>query len=327
MTESGMSQPDGTIASVTNEVIHPEYLPYAPTELAEHMPPVGVMREERADGWLRHFVESAENERRFRSEHPDPRGLSATQVRRALQVDKDERFWIAAAIMRLARPDDASERLATVLSSVYGEIPPVGTSWESLLDGTIHLYLEAALPSPPAYKAWLADNVDRHPVRYVRSAARKRGSDGIRPNLEARTNVDALVVVPETGFGLVVEAKVLSDVASYVTFDPARNQIARNVDVMLEHNRDLPSPMSMRAPDRSFFLLITPQLFMDHPTSRLYGWLMGEYRRDASALARDLPHRGAAELDGLERRLGWTSWEQVARLYPDACPWITTMED
>ena len=104
-------------------------------------------------------------------------------------------------------------------------------------------------------------------------------------------------VVPETGFGLVVEAKVLSDVASYVTFDPARNQIARNVDVMLEHNRDLPSPMSMRAPDRSFFLLITPQLFMDHPTSRLYGWLMGEYRRDASALARDLgwAHRARSD--------------------------------
>jgi hypothetical protein len=52
------------------------------------------------------------------------------------------------------------------------------------------------------------------------------------------------------------------------------NQIARNLDVMMEPSDGSPEPLSERDPERSIFLLVTPQLFMDHPTSRLYGWLM-----------------------------------------------------
>lgn len=313
------------MTGVPNEVIHPMYLPYSPAELAEHMPPAGASDTGRADRWLRHFIRSATNELVFRKANPDLRGRPVTELRTPLQIDKDERFWIATAMMRLLRHKESRSRLSSVLASIYGAQPPVGGSWEELLDGTIHLYFEALLPSPQGYKRWLADRIDTHPVRYIRDAARRPASDGIRSNLEGPTHVDAIVVVPETGFGLIVEAKALSDISVDVTFDPLRNQIVRNVDVMPETNERLPKPLSSRDPRFTFFLLVTPQIFLDHPTSRLYGWLMNEYRSDEAALRRDLPHRSIEELSGVGRRLGWTSFEAITALHPDACPWLVSL--
>jgi hypothetical protein len=167
----------------------------------------------------------------------------------------------------------------------------------------------------------LAERIDQHPVTYVRMAARRKGRDELRRTLEGPTNVDAMIVSPETGFGLLVEAKALSDISHDVSFDPMRNQIARNLDVMLEPNGSLPAPLSGRDPERSFFLLVTPQLFIDHPTSRLYGWLMSDYRDNAGALARDLVHR-ADRLEGVRDRIGWVSWERINSLVPGACRWL-----
>jgi hypothetical protein len=167
----------------------------------------------------------------------------------------------------------------------------------------------------------LAERIDQHPVTYVRMAARRKGQDDLRRTLEGPTNVDAMIVNPETGFGLLVEAKAMSDISHDVSFDPMRNQIARNLDVMLEPNGSLPVPLSGRDPKRSFFLLVTPQLFIDHPTSRLYGWLMGDYRNNPDALARDLVHR-SGELAGVRDRIGWVSWESINTSLPGACRWL-----
>ena len=40
--------------------------------------------------------------------------------------------------------------------------------------------------------------------------------------------------------------------APHVTFDLARNQLARSIDVMLEENSTLPAPLSLRKPEREF---------------------------------------------------------------------------
>jgi hypothetical protein len=116
------------------------------------MPPAGASDPGRADRWLRHFVRSATNELVFRKANPDLRGRPVTELRAPLQIDKDERFWIATAMMGLLRHKESRSRLASVLASIYGAPPPVGGSWEELLDGTIHLYFEALLPSPQGYK-------------------------------------------------------------------------------------------------------------------------------------------------------------------------------
>jgi hypothetical protein len=51
-----------------------------------------------------------------------------------------------------------------------------------------------------------------------------------------------------TGVAVIFEAKVLSDVSTHITFDVARNQLARTIDVMLEANPQLqPHPDGLAA--------------------------------------------------------------------------------
>ena len=308
------------------DVIDPRFLPFTVDDLMSHMPPQGASALDRPERWVNHFVTSAARYNQFQAAYPERRGVPISATRTGAQVEKDERFWTATTFMHLMRSDDPGASLTAILVDTYGRNPPSRTqasSWNELLDGPLQMYLEVALPSPREFQAELASRIDQHPVEYVRLAARRSGSDEVKANLEGRTNVDAVVVNPDTGFGLLVEAKVLSDVSHDVSFDPIRNQIARNVDAMLDANPALARPLASRRPDRSFFLLTTPQLFLEHPTSRLYGWLMNDYRDNPGSLARDLVHR-ASDLDGVVERIGWTSWERINEVLPGACPWLTS---
>jgi hypothetical protein len=69
-----------------------------------------------------------------------------------------------------------------------------------------------------------------------------------------------MLLAPATGVAVIFEAKVLSDISTHVTFDLARNQLARTIDVILEANPALPAPLSLRNPERTFLVLLTPAL-------------------------------------------------------------------
>jgi len=63
---------------------------------------------------------------------------------------------------------------------------------------------------------------------------------------------------------------------------------------MLEKNGKLCDTLKKRDPNKSLFLLLTPKLFKDNPTSRLYGYKIREYQdknKGKDALLKDLPHR------------------------------------
>ena len=67
-------------------------------------------------------------------------------------------------------------------------------------------------------------------IPYIRDAAAR--NSGLP--LEGASHVDAIFANPLNGFGLLIEAKVLSDIVASVSFDNQRNQLARNIDLMLE---------------------------------------------------------------------------------------------
>ena len=191
------------------------------------------------------------------------------------------------------------------------------------MGGNLKLYFEGNLPSPPGYGKWLASHLDeRVLIPYVREAANKA------TRLEGTTKADAMLLSPDTGVAVIFEAKVLSDVSTDVTFDVARNQVARSIDVMLEPGSGV-SPLGERRPERTSFVLITPDLFRRRETglrgSRLYGWLMDGYTDPGSELlGKHLAHRSTHELDDVSNRLGWVSWEDVNKVMPGACSWLTT---
>jgi len=304
-------------------VIDPTYLPFPAETLRQHFL---VSAGDAADRHLRHYLESAERYHQFCQEHPDRRGLPVSLARRPCQIEKDERFWVAASLMSYFHDKKRNEYLAKLLQHVFGTEPPVEgvATWEACLDGTLHLYFEHQLPSPAAYKQWLGKHLsERCLVPYVRDAAFKRGSDELRTNLEGPTHVDAVLINESNGFTVLFEAKVLSDTSVAITYDTMRNQIIRNVDVMLEAGDGLLPPASRRRPERSLFVLLTPEVFRQPPHTRLYGWLMKEYRENPAALARDLPHRDSVSWPKVSRRMGWLTWEDCEAVRPGSCPWLT----
>ena len=103
--------------------------------------------------------------------------------------------------------------------------------------------------------------------------------------LEGTTKADA-VLVTDTGFAVVFEAKVLSDVSTRISYDIMRNQLARTIDVLLNPNAKLRGGLERREPEKSCVVLLTPEIFRANPSTRLYGWLMRESAATQVFLAR-----------------------------------------
>ncbi len=189
-------------------------------------------------------------------------------------------------------------------------------SWEECFEES-KLFFEVDLPSPNAYKKWLQENLKRrHFIPYVLDSTKDKG------NLEGPTQVDAMFLNPKNGFAVIVEAKVLSDISYQITYDTMRNQIARNIDVMLEKNEELCRPLNKRDPKKTLFLLITPKLFKDNPSCRLYGYKLHEYKTNPNSLLKDLPHRRGCDWQNISSRIGWLTWEDFKNVNKYCCPWL-----
>jgi hypothetical protein len=309
------------------DVLHHTYLPFTADQLRKHFAPVHSPGD--SDRHLSYYKASVEEARKYdelirRGDKP-----IRAQTRLGRQMEKDERFWLAAALMSLYYADGGSsrEKLFARLLERAGLRPPSGfPRWEDALAGDLDLFFEVNLPSPARYRAWLRDHLgERTPIPYLKEQAKAPGA-----RLEGATKADAMLLAPKTGVAVIFEAKVLSDISTHVTFDLARNQLARNIDVMLEENPALAKPLDTRKPERTFLVLLTPALTQPARAgdaiskSRLYGWLMPAYQDPGSSLLRHhLPHRDGSELADASQRLGWASWEDCHIVVPGACPWLT----
>ena len=303
-----------------SELLHPTYLPFTSDQLRARFAPVEDETEEKSERRLAHYRESIAARAAL-----DASGGLADQrtVRAGRQMEKDERFWVAAALMalyHLPEPAARARAFCDLLERARLAPPPGFSDWPAALAGQLELYFEPNLPSPRAYQDWLRLHLaSRLPVPHLREQADRAG------RLEGPTKVDALLISTHTNVAVLFEAKVLSDVSTHVTFDVARNQLARNLDVMLD-SRNQRTPLKERRADLTSLVLLTPGAFRDDPGlrhSRLYGFLFDAYTDPSTTLlARHLPHRDRAELTAVPARLGWASWEDCAAVVPGACPWL-----
>jgi hypothetical protein len=313
------------------DLLHPTYLPFTADQLRGHFAPVHGPGDR--DRHLRYYRASVEETRKHDEllrggDKPTP-----AQTRLGRQMEKDERFWVAAALMSLYHADGGrgrAELFARLLKRAGLRPPPGFPRWQDALAGALELFFEVNLPSPGRYRAWLRQHLDeRTPIPYLKRQAKTPGT-----RLEGATKADAMLLAPQTGAAVIFEAKVLSDISAHVIFDLARNQLARSIDVMLEANPSLAAPLNLREPERTFLVLLTPALTQPGPAgdaiskSRLYGWLIPAYQDPGSSLLRQhLPHRDSAELAAAAARLGGASWEDCNAVAPGACSWLTATPD
>jgi hypothetical protein len=177
-------------------LLHPTYLPFTVDQLRGHFAPVLGTGE--LDRHLTYYLASLEQAK----VHADlvRRGVNPTpaQTRLGRQLEKDERFWLATALMSLYHQDGGSgrgERFGRLLERA-GLCPPSSfDGWAAALAGPLELFFEVNLPSPPSYRAWLRDHLDeRVPIPYLREKAEASGS-----RLEGATKADAMLVARGTG--------------------------------------------------------------------------------------------------------------------------------
>ena len=307
-----------------NEPIHPVYLPFSRELMLSHFASVGnKSAQDVAEAHLRSYQESAERYRSYTERVPNRMGSSVTELRGPCQIEKDEKFWIAACLLTLFYSPRREAELVQLLTTSFGQSPPLDLpTWQDCVSGRLSLFFEPNLPSPRTYKNWLSRNLWKQQlIPYLRDAARTANGT-IRVDLEGATVVDAILVNEENGFAVLFEGKVLSDSSTMVTYDVARNQLARNVDAMLDGNPNLTYPLNRRNPDRTLFALLTPDLFRKKPWLRHYGLLLNRYRESPGTLGEDLVHRQDSNWATVTRRLGWLTWEDCHRVNSRCCPWL-----
>ena len=301
-------------------MLHPIYLPFTEEQFKSHFAHVKKGGEciDSSEKHIQYFKTSLANYKEC-PQGVERKGATLNHIRKPCQVEKDEKFWTASCLMTVFYAKNRIHEFAQLLKSAYGNKPPLKgiSSWHDCLKGELHLFFETNLPSPALYKEWLRKNLPKQQfIPYIFD------SDNGKKNLEGPTNVDAILLNEKNGFSVIIEAKVLSDISYQITYDVVRNQIARNIDVMLEKKNFLCPPLNHRDPNKTLFLLLTPEIFKKNPSSRLYGYKLNKYKTDPGSLGRDLPHRINFDCEEISNRLGWLTWEDFKKINDNCCPWL-----
>jgi len=169
--------------------------------------------------------------------------------------EHNERFWIVTTLKSLVDAHrGGNEALDHLLTGCIGEPPREYSDWRSALGEKYRLFFEVAMPAPQQYRAFLKDHYREVTLNFPLMMTPGPGTQ-----YEGKTWVDA-VLVGETGVAVLFEAKVLSDISCRVKYDFTRNQIARNIDVMLErgHGQSGVPLLRNREPLLTYFVLLTP---------------------------------------------------------------------
>ncbi|HLY39625.1 MAG TPA: hypothetical protein VKR52_00365 [Terracidiphilus sp.] len=131
--------------------------------------------------------------------------------------------------------------------------------------------------------------------------------------VEGPSEIDITIESPD--MVIFIEAKLGSDISMNTTYDPHRNQIARNIDCLLER---------AESKDAAFWMLVK-----DEDPSRAYVQLMNAYKSDAGLLARDLPHRSAEDLERICQNLTILRWSDFESIVCANCndPYVEAVKD
>jgi len=312
---------------MSNNKMQEKYLPFNEDLLMKHFSPVGKNTEVNRNH-LNYYTQSIKKYENYKKGINNIFGKHLYETSKPCQIQKDERFWTVNTLMNIYYSPNRINELCILFEKAFGKKVPISleiNSWEECFGSdNLKLYFEVDLPSPAFYKnnlysLYKGDKIQEHQIIpfIIASAYDKK-------TLEGSTQVDAIILNPDNGFSVIIEAKVLSDISIGITYDVVRNQIARNVDVMLESNERLCDPLDKRAPNKSLFLLVTPKIFKDNPSSRLYGYKIREYKdknKGVDALKRDLPHREIEKLKDIPSRIGWLTWEDFKEVNNKCSPW------
>ena len=313
------------------DLLHPTYLPFTADQLRGHFAPVHGPGDR--DRHLRYYRASVEETRKHDEllrggDKPTP-----AQTRLGRQMEKDERFWVAAALMSLYHADGGrgrAELFARLLKRAGLRPPPGFPRWQDALAGALELFFEVKSPLPWPLPRLAPPAPGRaHPDPVPQKAGEDAG-DAAGGRDEGRRHAARPA---DRSSGHLRSQSALRYLGS-------RHLRPRPQPARAEHRRHARSqPVAGRPaePPQARADLPGPADTRAHPArasrgrdskSRLYGWLIPAYQDPGSSLLRQhLPHRDSAELAAAAARLGGASWEDCNAVAPGACSWLTATPD
>jgi hypothetical protein len=168
------------------------------------------------------------------------------------------------------------------------------------IDSVVSAGLERLMPPPQGYLAWMQEQVNSHPVRYIREQSVSRKNEN--KLLEAPTHVDAFI---ETERLLILfEMKFTSDISVQTTFNPYRNQLARLIDVGISE--------AVKKRKRLVLLLSSPSVFFVSK-SRFYSYKITEYS-DYEEVKSDIGWRDKEQIEDSVLAVAWIPLESLVEI-------------
>jgi hypothetical protein len=158
------------------------------------------------------------------------------------------------------------------------EQTPLTSLWESIL-------------APTGY-----ERMSRERMRVSGDTAWVTRSHNPKP-VEGASEID--VILRNDALVVFAEAKLGSDISTRTTYDPARNQIVRNIDCVLDQALG-------RVP--LFWMLVR-----DTGPGRSYTQMLNHYRGAPDALVRELPHHDPARVVALAKNLSMVLWKDLVQ--------------
>jgi hypothetical protein len=216
-----------------------------------------------------------------------PKSAKRGDVRRMLESPQSE-DWVTWNVMNLllsSRPD-------TWWAQLSGQVMQANPNLQLPALTTLpQVRFWQKVASPKEYEASSRERMRRSPDPMI--SARSRATEPV----EGDSEID--LIIDSSSLLIYIEAKLDSDISMRTTHDPARNQIIRNIDCLLD-----------------LALGRTPNFWMfvrDASQGRAYTQLIRKYREDPSILSHDLPHRDPLLLEKVAESLTIVTWREIAQ--------------
>lgn len=209
-----------------------------------------------------------------------------------MQMSPNSEDWVTWNLLNVLTTSRPSEWWDDIRNLALEANPSSSLSAGQDESATIEYWRRVS--SPPAYEAAsrkrMRDSGD--PILVTRSAD---------PNpVEGASEID-ITIATERQL-VFIEAKLGSDIQMGTTYDPARNQVVRNVNCLLEQ---------AAGREASFWMIVR-----DANPERAYVQIIAAYRADPERLVRSLPHRDPQTLRRIARNLTILRWQDIWPLLP-----------
>jgi len=216
-----------------------------------------------------------------------PKAAKAQDMRR-IRTSPNSEDWVTWNLLHLLQRTDPNGWWRTLEAAATRCNPHARLDLQA--EDSPRLAFWHCAPSPAAY-----ERESRRRMRESGSVQQMTRAAGGGP-VEGESEID--VILDTRRFLVFIEAKLGSDISARTTYDPSRNQIARNIDCAIE-------AANGRTP--VFWMLVR-----DTDPSRMYVQLMQEYAAVPELLHRALPHRDLTVLRQVAGRLSIIRWSELA---------------